>query len=85
MKHSQIIVLVAVGAAAFVTAVGIGFYVGEARHRNRAVESKTGADSNVGGGARSLIPGRADRGRYRGLSDEERTKLVEERKKAVER
>lgn len=85
MKHSQIIVLVAVGAAVLVTALGIGFYVGEARHRNRAVESKTIADSNVAGGQRSLIAGRVDRGRVRNFSEEERTGLVEERKQAVEK
>jgi len=85
MKRSEIVILAVVAGAVFITALGISLYITEARHKNRAVESKTVADSNVAGGQRSLIPGRADRGRVRNLSEEERTGLVEERKQAVEK
>jgi len=80
MKHSQTIILAAVGAAVLLTAVGVGFYIREARQKNRAIESRAGDEA---GG--SLIPARVSLERFSNLSEEERAKIVEGRKKIVER
>jgi hypothetical protein len=84
MKRSQTIVLIAVGAAVLITAVGIGFYIKEAR-RNKQGGSEAGA--NVGGehSVQSMIPPTVGREKFYNLSEEERAKIVEERKKATER
>lgn len=80
MKHSQIIILAAVAAAVLLTALGVGFYIREARQKSKANES--GAGDEAGG---SLIPARVSRERFSNLSEEERAKIVEGRKKIVER
>ena len=79
MKHSQTIILTAVGAAVLLTVLGVGFYIREAKQKNRAIESGVGDQTG-----RNLIPARVGRERFRNLSEEERAKLVEERKKIVE-
>lgn len=82
MKRLQIIILVAVPVAVLVTVLGVGLYIREARQRNKAVGSK--ADVNSAG----KLSGEGletERERFHRLSEEERTKLTEERKKRAER
>jgi len=80
MKHSQIIILAAVAAAVLLTVLGIGFYIREAMQKSKANESRAGDES--GGG--SLIPTGVGREKLRNLSEEERAKVVEERKKIAD-
>ena len=79
MKHSQTIILAAVAAAVLFTALGVGFYIREARQKSKANESRAGDEARG-----SLIPTGVGREKLRNLSEEERAKLVEERKKIVE-
>jgi len=84
MKHSQTIILAAVAAAVLLTALGVGFYVREARQKNRAGGPRVGAESVGEESGGSLVPGRVGRERFSNLSEEERAKVVEERKKIAE-
>jgi hypothetical protein len=79
MKRVQIIIIAAVGAAAILTALGVGFYIGEVRQKKEAAEKP----QQVGG--ESLIPGRVGRDRFSNLSEEERARIVEGRKQRAER
>lgn len=79
MKQRQVIILAAVGAAVLLTALGVGFYIREASRKSEA-GSKAGAES---GG--SLIPGGVGRENLRNLSEQERARIVEERKKIAQR
>ena len=94
MKHTQIILLIVVAVAVLITAVGVGFYIKEARDKNRqATKSASGWQGGSRGGSgavgnpsvEGLMPARASRERLRNLSEEDRAKIVEERQSLRER
>jgi len=84
MKQRQVIILAAVGAAVLLTALGVGFYIREARQKSEAGD-ETGAESGGKQSGGSLIPGGVGRENLRNLSEQERARIVEERKKIAQR
>lgn len=84
MKQRQVIILGAVGAAVLLTALGVGFYIREAGQKSKD-GSQAGAESGGKQSGGNLIPGGVSRENLRNLSEQERARIVEERKKITER